>query len=165
MDNMNTASLVVVGSGIKFLSHLTHEAKIYITQSDQVLYLVNDPAMKELIKTLNPKSQSLDSLYMKCDSRLDSYNAIADFILETVRQNKHVCVVLYGHPCVFAQPALNAAIQTKKEGIDTKILPGISALDCLFSDLLINPASHGCQMFEATDFLIYNRALRDFLEG
>src|SRR3990167_10941292 len=117
---MNKASLVVVGSGIKFLSHLTHEAKIYISQSDQVLYLVNDPAMKELIKKLNPKAQSLDSLYAKFDLRLDCYNAISDFILETLRQNQHVCVVLYGHPSIFAQPGLKAVIQAKKKDFTLK---------------------------------------------
>ncbi len=52
---------------------------------------------------------------------------------------------------------MDAAIQAKKEGFYTKILPGISAEDCLFSDLMIDPGSCGCQSFEATDFLIHRK--------
>jgi hypothetical protein len=37
------------------------------------------------------------------------------------------------------------------------MLPGISAEDCLFADLGIDPARSGCQSFEATDFLIFRR--------
>ena len=49
-------SLVVVGSGIKFMSHLTIEAKSYIEQSDKVLYLVNDPLMKKWIQDSNTQN-------------------------------------------------------------------------------------------------------------
>lgn len=158
VDQLNKASLTVVGSGIKFLSHLTSEARAYITCSDIVLYLVNDPAMKEWIKKSAPRSESLDELYIKYHLRLDCYNAITNHILETLyTTNQHLCVVLYGHPSVFSQPGLNAALKAKAEGYQVKVLPGISAEDCLFADLLIDPGSFGCQSFEATDFLIYNR--------
>jgi uncharacterized protein YabN with tetrapyrrole methylase and pyrophosphatase domain len=154
---MQHASLILVGSGIKFISHLTTEAKIYIEQSDKVLYLVNEPAMKEWIQKSNPNSESLDSLYIKHPLRKDSYQAITEYILEILRTNQHICVVLYGHPTVFAQPGLEAIRRAKEEGYYAKILPGISAEDCLFADLLINPGSCGCQSFEATDFLVHKR--------
>lgn len=154
---MIKASLVVVGSGIKFMSHLTHEARAYIEQSDKVLYLVNDPAMKEWIKKSNPNAKSLDNLYIKYHLRNDCYTAITDYILETLRKNQHVCVVLYGHPTVFSKPGLDAVLLAREEGYYTRVLPGISAEACLFADLLINPGTYGCQSFEATDFLIRQR--------
>lgn len=154
---MRNASLVIVGTGIKFLSHLTNEAKAYIEQSDKVLYLVNDPAMKAWIQKMNPLAESLDPLYVAHTLRADCYQAITDYILKYVRKNLHICVVFYGHPSVFSQPGLNAVLVAKKEGYYAKILPAISAEDCLFADLLIDPGSCGCQSFEATDFLIYKR--------
>lgn len=154
---MQNASLVVVGSGIKFLSHLTHEARIYIEQSEKVLYLVNDPAMKGWIRQTNECSLSLDFLYSKYPLRLDCYEAITEFILTTLRTQIHLCVVLYGHPGVFAQPGLDAVTQARAEGFYAKLLPGVSAEACLFADLLIDPGTYGCQSFEATDFLVYQR--------
>lgn len=156
LSTSNT-SLVLVGSGIKFISHLTTEVKAYIEQSDKVLFLVNEPAMKEWIQKSNAQSESLDFLYDKYPSRIDCYNEITQYILQQVRKGQHVCVVLYGHPTVFAKPGLNAVLQAQAEGFYTKILPGISAEACLFADLIINPGSCGCQSFEATDFLVHQR--------
>jgi len=154
---MDQSSLVVVGVGIKFVSHLSVEAKAYIAQSDRVLYLVNDPLMKEWIEQQNPNSESLDELYTQFELRIDSYQAITRYILEAYQRYKHICVVMYGHPSVFAQPALDAVKEAKKEGYFARVLPAISAEDCLFADLLIDPGSCGCQSFEATDFLIHDR--------
>jgi precorrin-3B methylase len=157
-DALN-ASLVIVGSGIKFISHLTTEAKAYITGADKVLYLVNEPAMKEWIEKINPCSESLDKLYVKYPLRLHNYRAITNYILKNLRKNIHLCVVMYGHPAVFSQPALNAVIQAKKEDYYTKVLPAISAIDCLFADLLIDPGVRGCQLFDATDLLVSKRLI------
>lgn len=154
---MTQSSLVVVGVGIKFVSHLSVEAKTYISQSEKVLYLVNDPLMKDWIEQLNPNSESLDHLYTQYDLRVDCYNAITTYILEALPRYKNVCVVMYGHPTVFAQPALDAVKRAKGDGYYAKVLPAISAEDCLFADLLIDPGSCGCQSFEATDFLIHSR--------
>jgi tetrapyrrole methylase family protein/MazG family protein len=154
---MTQSSLIVVGVGIKFISHLSVETKAYITQSERVLYLVNDPLMKDWIEQLNPSSESLDYVYTQYELRIDCYKAITSYILETLLKYKNVCVVMYGHPAVFAQPALDAVKQAKKAGCFAKILPAISAEDCLFADLLIDPGSCGCQSYEATDFLIHSR--------
>ena len=37
------------------------------------------------------------------------------------------------------------------------MLPGVSALDCLFADLGLDPGEVGCQEHEATDFLLRRR--------
>lgn len=153
----SNASLVLVGTGIKFLSHLTTEAITYIQQSEKVLFLVNDPAMKEWIISQNTQAQSLDFLYSQHELRKDNYTAITRYILDELHKEQHVCVVLYGHPAVFAKPGLAAIKTARTEGYFAKILPGISAEACLFADLLIDPGSQGCHSFEATDFLLYKR--------
>lgn len=150
----DSASLTLVGSGIKFISHLTTEAKAYIQKSDIVLYLVNEPAMQLWIQKNNSNTEPLNSFYTKYSLRLHCYHAISEHILSTLREIQHVCVVIYGHPTVFAQPGLSAVKQARKEGFYANILPGISAEDCLFADLLINPGEYGCQSFESTDFLL-----------
>lgn len=150
----NQSSLTVVGTGIKFVSHLTVEAKTYISSADVVLYLVNDPAMEEWIKKNNKNAKSLAKLYFSYSLRKDSYEAITTYILNALKKNKNVCVALYGHPTIFAEPALEATKKAKILGYSTHILPGISSEACLFADLLINPGSVGYQSYEATDFLI-----------
>lgn len=154
---MSTASLIVVGAGIKAMAHVTAEATANIEQADKVLYLVNEPLMKTWLHTLNGNAESLDELYTKYITREQSYAAITQYILAEVRKGQRVCVVIYGHPTVFAKPALDAVVAAKQEKIPAHILPGISAEDCLFADLQINPGSHGCLSLEATDLLVHRR--------
>ncbi|MGI2905631.1 hypothetical protein [Tolypothrix sp. VBCCA 56010] len=45
----------------------------------------------------------------------------------------------------------------RSEGYEAQMLPGISAEDCLFADIGIDPARYGCQSYEANDFVIYRR--------
>lgn len=157
MNDSNCGSLVVVGSGIKCISHLTVETQSYIRDADKVLYLINEPAMMEWIRNTNDNSESLEPIYFGYTSRQDAYNAITDYILENLEQKLHLCVVIYGHPCVFAQSTVQAVIQAKQKQYNASILPAVSAADCLYADLCIDPSSSGCQSFETTDFLIYAR--------
>lgn len=154
---MSIASLTVVGAGIKAMAHITAEAKANIEQADKVLYLLNEPLMKTWLHTLNDNTESLDELYTKYSSREQSYAAITQYILSEVKRSQRVCVVIYGHPTVLATPALNAVTLAQQENIPATILPGISAEDCLFADLHINPGSHGCLSLEATDLLVHRR--------
>ena len=151
------ASLTVVGTGIKFLAQMTLEAYNYIKKSDKVLYLVNTAAMKYWISQHNLNSESLDNLYFSQPLRNDVYDSITQYILDNLLKSKHICVALYGHPTIFAKPALDAVIQAKSLGYEAKILPGISAEACLFADLLIDPGNIGWQSFETTDFILHNR--------
>lgn len=149
--------LVIVGCGIKLVAHMTQEAKAYVEKSQTCFYLVNDPAIEQWLLMLNPNAISLQYLYSGADLRVNIYKNIAEKILNHVRNNEEVCVVFYGHPGIFVLPSSYAINQAKKEGYYAKILPGISAEDCLFSDLGFDPGQYGCQSFEATDFLIYQR--------
>lgn len=155
---MHKGSLTVVGSGIKFMSHLTIEAKSVIETADKVLYLVNEPAMREWLSTRLKAAESLEYAYTMHQLRRDTYKTITQAILLALEYHQHICVVLEGHPTVFATPALEAVVEAKKRGIRATILPGISAEAYLFADLLIDPGSCGCQSYEATDFLIHRRA-------
>lgn len=159
---MKKKSLVVVGSGIKFVSHLTIEAKAYIENSEKILFLVNDPAMECWLKKTNTNAESLSPIYFRFHDRNTAYNAITSKILEELENYNTLCVVIYGHPTVYAKPALDAVRYAKKNGVAAKILPGISAEDCLFADLLIDPGSCGCLSFDATDLIVYKRKLQPY---
>ena len=66
-------------------------------------------------------------------------------------------VVFYGHQRVFVHPGHESIRRAHMEGFPACMLPGISAEDCLFAELGIDPSKNGCQSFEATDFLVYKR--------
>jgi uncharacterized protein YabN with tetrapyrrole methylase and pyrophosphatase domain len=154
--DLKTGSLTVVGTGIQFIGHLTLAAKAQIEQADKVLFAVADPVTAKWLQTLNVTAESLP-YNTNNQRRRETYQEMVDRILAQVREGLNVCAVFYGHPGVFAYPAHTAIKQARREGFRAQMLPGISAEDCLFADLSIDPGRYGCQSFEATDFLIRQR--------
>lgn len=148
-------SLTIVGTGIRFVSQVTMEARQAIEEADHVLYGVDDPTA-EWIQRISRSSESLFSFYKENESRRDAYQQMVARILELVRSGKRICAVFYGHPGVLVTPAHEAIQQARAEGFKAMMLPAISTLDCLYADLGVDPR-FGCQTFEASDFLIYNR--------
>jgi uncharacterized protein YabN with tetrapyrrole methylase and pyrophosphatase domain len=156
---MPSGSLTVVGTGIQAAGQLTVEARLAVEQADEALYLVVDPVTTAWIERTNPKPCSLAPFYEHGKDRREIYSAIVDEIVSRVQQGVDVCAVLYGHPGVFAWPGHEAIRRLRAEGFRARMLPGISTEDCLVADLGIDPASSGCQSYEATDFLVRRRTI------
>ncbi|UQA92037.1 SAM-dependent methyltransferase [Streptomyces halobius] len=151
------AELIVVGTGYRAIGDLTLEAKASIVQADTVLCLVGDPMVTGYLARLNPSVRTLDGFYAKGKRRQESYEEMVREILAEVRRDRLVCCALYGHPGVFAYPGHEAVRRTRLEGIPARMLAGSSAEDWLFADLGLDPATSGCQSFEASDFLLRRR--------
>jgi len=152
-------SLTCVGSGIKGISHLTLEAVDWIRQADVVCYCCPDPATIVWIKQNAKVHQDLGAFYADGRHRLDTYTLMTACMLSLVREGKAVCAVFYGHPGLFVYPTHRACAAAKAEGYAVRMLPGISAADCLFADLGFDPSQAGCVMYEATDMLLRRRPL------
>ncbi len=158
-DRPGRGSLVVVGTGIRPHLHTTTEALRRIERADRVLYLLAEQAPSRWIHERNPSAQSLAHLYAEHRHRADVYEAMVDAVMEPVREGLGVCFALYGHPGVFVTPSRVAIERARGEGYPATMLPGISAEDCLFVDLGLDPADAGCQSYEATDLLIRGRSV------
>ena len=124
---------------------MTVEAIAWIKQSDRVLYVVGDPIAEAMIHELNPAGESLSRFYAVGKERIITYQEMVDRILECVRAGETTCLVCYGHPGVFVYPSHESIRQARVEGFEARMLPGVSAEDCLFADLGVDPGIYGCQ--------------------
>ena len=98
-------SLVVVGTGIGTVGHLTMEALAWMQRADEIIHLVADPVAEALIAGLKPgKEFTLQGFYGEGKPRAESYEEMIEFILSRVRAGVLVCGAFYGHPSVFAYP-------------------------------------------------------------
>ena len=118
-----------------------------------MLFVVADPATAAWLASLNPRTRSLSGLYRPGVRRDRVYEAMVDEILAAVRGGSRVCAVFYGHPGVYVQPSHEAVRRAREEGLAARMLPAVSAEDCLFADLGVDPGEHGWQSYEATHFL------------
>ena len=147
----------MVGTGIRVIGQLTTEAVAWITISEKVLYLTPDSVASGIISQWNKSAESLAGFYAPGKLRRKSYEEMVGCVMDWVRAGKRTCLVFYGHPGVFCWPGHEAIRQARSEGFTARMLPGISAEDCLFADLGLDPATTGCQSYQATDFLDNHR--------
>lgn len=155
IDLWGWKGLTIVGTGIRTGLQTTPEAKICIEQASKVLYLVADPVSEAWLKNLNPTAESLFSLYQSGKPRPQTYSEIVEKILDALRIASDVCVVFYGHPGMLVNPSREAMKRARAAGFQVRMLPGVSALDNLFSDLGFDPGITGLQSYEATGFLLH----------
>jgi precorrin-3B methylase len=154
-----SGSLVCVGIGMTLGSHITPLARSYIDKSDVVFSLLSDGITDLWLAKMHPDVRSLQPLYSEGKSRASTYQQMVDAMLTEVRAGKQVCGAFYGHPGVFACVPHQAIEVARREGYQAHMEPGVSAEDCLYADLGIDPGEYGCQHYEASQLMLYRRRL------
>ncbi|MGH6925268.1 MAG: SAM-dependent methyltransferase [Propylenella sp.] len=153
-------SLTVVGTGIMFPSQMTMESAEAIRLADVVFYNVGaHPLAVEWIKENAKSSTNLYDMYAPGKDRSETYREMVDAIVGAVEEGKSVVAAFYGHPGVFVGPGFEAIQECRELGYEARMLPGVSAVDCMFADLEFDPAAYGCSMVEATDYVLSDRTL------
>lgn len=151
--------LACVGLGMLLGGHLSPRARAHMDAADVVFVAVSDPVVELWVQQAHPDVRSLQPLYAEGKSRQQTYREMVEALLAEVRAGRRVCGVFYGHPGVFAQAPHRAVAQARAEGFEAVMEPGISAEDCLYADLGIDPGEYGCQHYEASQLMFYRRRL------
>jgi Tetrapyrrole (Corrin/Porphyrin) Methylases len=152
-------TLVIGGSGISAIGQFTLETQAYLAWADSVFFCVSDPATERWILDARPDAVDLYSLYDNDKHRRITYVQMAEKLLQNLRQGLNVLGIFYGHPGIFVNPSHRAIAIAREEGHSAYMLPGVSALDCLFADLGVDPSKYGMQIVEATDLILRRRPL------
>lgn len=153
--------LIVLGTGIRVVGQLTMESIAYLRRAEQILCVVEDVIALKMFREVNSHAAITDlaQLYAEGKDRRETYRQMIEAVLQSMRNNTLTVLAMYGHPGVMAIPGHEAIRLAKLEGYKARMLPAISAEDCLIADLGIDPLATGCQSFEATDFLLNNRII------
>jgi uncharacterized protein YabN with tetrapyrrole methylase and pyrophosphatase domain len=155
--NTKTGSIVCVGIGMTLGSHIAPLCRSYIEQADVVFCGVSNAIVELWVKEMNPNVHSLQIYYQEGKDRRVTYREMVEAMMAEVRAGKNVVGAFYGHPGVFAWAPHKVIETARSEGFEAHMEPGISAEDCLFADLGIDPGKSGCQHFEASQFMFYQR--------
>ncbi len=140
-------------------SHITPLARSYIEESDVVFAGLSDGIIELWLARMHPDVRTLQAYYQEGKSRQATYRQMVTALLTEVRGGKQVCGAFYGHPGVFALVPHKAIETARAEGYRAHMEPGVSAEDCLYADLGIDPGRYGCQHFEASQFMFYRRRI------
>jgi uncharacterized protein YabN with tetrapyrrole methylase and pyrophosphatase domain len=152
-----SGSLVCVGTGMTLGAHISPIAKSHIEQAEVIFSLMANGFAEKWLEEMNNDVRSLQYLYQEGKNRNVTYNEMVETILTEVRAGKKVVAAFYGHPGVFACVSHRAIKKAKAEDLPAMMEPGISAEDCLYADLSIDPGKTGCSHYEASQFMFYKR--------
>src|SRR5688500_6516418 len=134
-------SLTVVGTGFLVAGQVTPESLASIKAADRFFFLVAEPATRLWLESQHAAAEPLDDVFWEGRPRQPAYDEIVERLLAPVRKGLHVCAAFYGHPGVFVHPSHEAIRRARSEGFAARMLPGVSAEDCLFADLAVDPAA------------------------
>src|ERR1043166_2834267 len=157
--------LAVVGTGIQAGRQLTREGAAWLTNADKILFCVSEPLTRDWILGFRPDAEDLAKFYADGKDRRHTYEEMVEAILAPLRAGNRVCAAFYGHPGIFVSPSHEAVRRAREEGYRAFMLPGISAEACLYAELGIDPAEHGCLSYEASEWLVFGHSLGSTLGG
>jgi len=159
LADKSSGRLACVGLGMMLGAHIGPRARSHIEQADVVFAAASDPVVELWLQQMNPDVRSLQPFYAEGKPRHETYRQMVEALLAQVRAGKHVCGAFYGHPGIFAKAPHDAIAQARAEGFPAHMEPGVSAEDCLYADLGIDPGRVGCQHYEASQLLFYRRLI------
>jgi uncharacterized protein YabN with tetrapyrrole methylase and pyrophosphatase domain len=152
--------IYIVGLGTVNVHQITREVDEALRRSCEILYVAQEFGLVEYLYQLCPKITDLHRIsYREGDNRMNAYNMMTAKVIEAALDHPPVTFALYGHPLVFALPPFQILKVASLLELRVKVLAGISAMDCLFIDLKLDPG-RGLQIYEATDILLRQRPLQ-----
>lgn len=157
---LDQADITIVGLGMRSVDQLTREAERALLSANEIFLIDGSVGLSDYLESKGANITDLSTLYEEGKDRLETYKEMVKKVIEGVIRNGPVAFGLYGHPTVFAFPPCVVKQVAETLGLSVSVIPGVSSLDCLFSELMIDPANDGMQMFEATDLLLRKRALQ-----
>ncbi|HUU84899.1 MAG TPA: SAM-dependent methyltransferase [Phycisphaerae bacterium] len=153
--------IYIVGLGVLNVDHLTRETERVIRGSKEVLYVDTGVATRTYLESLCPRVTSLfETSYEEAGRRLNAYHHMAARVLDAALDHPPVTFAMHGHPIVGVYAPFLIRDLASLLSLEVRVLPGISAMDCLFAELMVDPCVTGMQMYEATDLLLRRRPLR-----
>ena len=151
----------VAGLGVRNVDQLTQETEQAIRGSQEVLYVDTGIATQELLERWCPRVTPLYlASYVEGGNRVNAYQIMAARVVDAAMRRPPVTFAMHGHPIVGAYAPFLIRDMAGLLGLNVQVLPGVSALDCLFAELTVDPCVLGMQMVEATDLLLRRRPLQ-----
>ncbi len=145
--------ITVIGLGPGDASLLTVEAREVLDDADEVyLRTLRHPVVASLPPRLTV--HSFDHLYEAEDEFTAIYEEMAKQVLELGRRPQGVVYAVPGHPLVGEESVRRILALAEKEGLEVKVVVGISFIEAALVPLGIDPLE-GLQIVDAT--LLANR--------
>jgi uncharacterized protein YabN with tetrapyrrole methylase and pyrophosphatase domain len=133
-STVTTPDVIIAGTGIKGIMHMTLETKEILKHCDKVYVLHYDTSVAKYINSIGPSIVDATAYYEEGKSRNSVYEDLANDILSDAKEIK-VGFVVHGHPLFIVSTSELILQKAPELGLEVEVLPSISSLDTLMVDI------------------------------
>ena len=143
--------LFIIGLGVIIPEHVTRQASQALSKCRRIYSIVQEPPHLWLPADSFAQTEVVNALgfYREGELRANNYKRAALAITEAIGGGRPLGYVTYGNPTSYDRVAQELVEHGKKRGFTVEIVPGISSVDTILCDLMIDMAP-GIQVFEAS---------------
>lgn len=155
------ADVTILGLGIRAPDHVTPEAERAILAAREVLFVDPGAGVSAWLAARASRVTPLYAeSYSEAGARRSGYHHMAARVLEAALSSAPVAFAMQGHPLLGVTAGRLILKGARALGLTVRVLPGISAFDCVIGELGLDPMLTGLQAYEATDMLLRRRPLQ-----
>jgi len=147
--------IIVVGMGPGPVKYLTAEARDTLLAAEEVYFRFSGHPVYQWLRGQGKECVSFDPLYALPGVSYDKvYVMINRTLIKAAQASGRVVYALPGSPVVFEKTPRWLRAMAGKEGVEVKVIVGISFLEMMYQVLEIDPAD-GVQIINGFDFGFY----------
>jgi precorrin-2 methylase len=141
--------LILLGYGVDDALQLTVQTQRVLAQTGKVYAVSLPPGLARFLKSQRVQVEDLTDRFRAGRPFADCYLDIADHLFRRAAEEQPVCFLSPGNPMFLN--ALNRFIvmQAGKRGLSVQTYPGVSQVDAIISDIGLDVATFGLQLFDA----------------
>ena len=145
----DTIEICIAGAGISFPEHLSIETIETLGRCAIICTNLPEDHLEGLPGDLREKCRSLWPMYIEGRLRSENYTDVVEKVLRTAETARSLVWLTQGHPLIFDSVSANLIRQARARGWRVSVLPAISSLDTILSEVEYDPAG-GLFIHEAT---------------
>jgi precorrin-6B methylase 1 len=141
--------LILLGYGVDDALQLTVQTQRVLSQAGKVYAVSLPPGLARFLKGQRVQVEDLTDRFQRGRPFADCYLDIADHLFRRAAVEQPVCFLSPGNPLFLNSLNRFIVMQAKQRGLSVQTYPGVSQVDAIISDIGLDVATFGLQMFDA----------------
>jgi precorrin-2 methylase len=141
--------LILLGYGVDDTLQLTVQTQRLLTQTGKVYSVSLPPALARFLKSQRIELEDLTDRFQLGRPFSECYLDIADHLIRRTAEEQPVCFLSPGNPMFLNSLNRFLYMEAQKRGLQIQVMPGVSQIDAIISDLGLDVGAFGMQVFDA----------------
>lgn len=145
--------LVIVGVGLTALEQITLEGVDALRRADRAYVMRDAAAWSGFASEFGTEVVDLGPLYEEGLNRAEVYGRVGEAVLDGVRSGGSCVYLAQGSPLLLDSIVAGLIERAVREDVGLRVIPGVSCIDTILTELVTDIGSCGLQCYEASEFV------------